>query len=104
MKNLIVSQLINDKGNGAMNQIVVEKKDKFGHIISKIFVSYGYNIIKYDIKNRKIYITENWDYSKTTRKHVCIFLRDFCNLPVYSRNDILKNISNKKLILVNKFD
>jgi len=61
--------LINDRGNIANNQIVVEHNNG---IID--FVSYDSHIARINKKGDLIF-GKNWDYSKTTLKHLYIFLR-----------------------------
>lgn len=84
-----VMQLVNDKNNGAVNQIVVF----INNVIH--FVSYGTLIAKYDINTEKLTLSKDWKYSKTTRKHLYIFLRDYTRHPVYNINDVRNNIKNK---------
>lgn len=68
-----VSQLINDNNNPAANQFIIE--------INKgtIFQSYDSVIAFYNKNDGKVYVTKDWDYSSTIRKHFYIFLRDYCN-------------------------
>ena len=68
-----VSQLINDKNNPAANQIIIEVNK------GDIFQSYDSVIAFYNKNDDKVYVTKDWDYSNTTRKHFYIFLRDHCN-------------------------
>ena len=68
-----VSQLINDKNNPAANQIIIEVNK------GVIFQSYDAVIAFYNKSDGKVYVTKDWDYSNTTRKHFYIFLRDYCN-------------------------
>lgn len=67
-----ISQLINDNNNPAVNQFIIEVNK------GVVFQSYGSIIAFYDKSNSKVYLTEDWDYSNTTRKHFFIFLRDYC--------------------------
>lgn len=69
---LKISQLINDNNNPAANQFVLEVSKGY------VFQSYDSVIAFYDRKENKVYVTKDWDYSNTTRKHFYIFLRDYC--------------------------
>ena len=93
----MVSQLINDRDNPAANQFVITIDGGY------IFQSYDSIIAFY--KGGKVYLTEDWDYSKTTRKHLYIFLRDYCNACGHLRKkDILYEIKQGNYILVNKIE
>ena len=63
----MVHQLINDNGNPAANQFVIRTKK------ATYFQSYNSVVCKLDGIN--IILSNNWDYSNTTRKHLYIFLR-----------------------------
>ena len=63
----MVYQLINDNGNYASNQFVI-KTNK-----ATYFQSYRSVICKLDGVN--IILSNNWDYSRTTTKHLYMFLR-----------------------------
>ena len=104
MKNISIKQLINDKGNPANNQIVATRTNDDGMIQSETFISYGYDICQYDRKTRNIYLTEKWDFSNTTRKHLFIFLREICNLSIYSRNDVLAMIGSGRFKVVEEIE
>lgn len=65
-----VKQLINNRGNAAANQFVIETKD------ATYFQSYNSIIAKIG-KNRKLTVSSDWDYSKTTMKHLNIFLANY---------------------------
>ena len=67
-----ISQLINDNNNPAANQFIIEINN------GVIFQSYDSVIAFYNKNNGKVYVTEDWDCSNTTRKHFYIFLRDYC--------------------------
>ena len=67
-----ISQLINDNNNPAANQFIIEVNN------GVIFQSYNPVIAFYNKNNGKVYVTEDWDCSNTTRKHFYIFLRDYC--------------------------
>lgn len=63
----MVHQLINDNGNPAANQFVIRTKK------ATYFQSYRSVVCKLDGIN--IILSNNWDYSKTTAKHLYMFLR-----------------------------
>ena len=66
--------MINDRGNGAMNQFVIYADGKI------IFQSYNSIIAVVDKTNKTIELGEDWDYSVTTGKHRNIFFRDYANI------------------------
>ena len=96
MKSIRISQLINDKGNGANNQFVVET-DK-----GTYFQSYDTIIAFVPNNSDEIVLSEDWEYSKTTSKHLYIFLMDCTKFYVNQRKDILRGIKEKKLKVVEK--
>lgn len=96
MKNIRISQLINDRKNGATNQFVVET-DK-----GRYFQSYDTIIAFVPYNSDDIVLSNDWEYSKTTSKHLYIFLRDYTNFYVNSRKDILRGIKEKKVKVVEK--
>ena len=87
--NYRVEQMINDRGNGAMNQFVIYADGKI------IFQSYNSIIAVVDKTNKTIELGEDWDYSVTTGKHRNIFFRDYANIPDLASKkgiqDALKN-------------
>lgn len=89
MENYRVEQMINDRGNGAMNQFVIYADGKI------IFQSYNSIIAVVDKMNKTIELGEDWDYSVTTGKHRNIFFRDYANIPDLASKkgiqDALKN-------------
>ena len=89
MENYRVEQLINDRGNGAMNQFVIYADNK------KIFQSYDSIIAVVDYTNKTVTLGDNWDYSVTTGKHRNIFFRDYANIPdLASKKGILDAMKN----------
>lgn len=70
-----VEQMINDRGNGAMNQFIL----RVGNIIA--FQSYDSMIATVDRDTKIITLFPAWDYSKTTGKHRNIFFKDYANIP-----------------------
>ena len=91
-----VYNLINDLGNPAQNQIVVE----LGNGVT-YFTSYSCPVCKID-KGEVVLNPVYWDYSRTTSKHLYIFLRSygFC---VSNRQDVKKRIKSGEF-KVNAFD
>ena len=87
--NYRVEQMINDRGNGAMNQFVIYADDKI------IFQSYDSIIATVSKANKTVTLGSNWDYSVTTGKHRNIFFRDYANIPDLASKkgiqDALKN-------------
>ena len=69
-----VEQMINDRGNGAMNQFVIHDGNAL------IFQSYSSLIAVVDYDTNEIILGEDWDYSVTTGKHRNIFFRDYANI------------------------
>ena len=87
--NYRVEQMINDRGNGAMNQFVIYADNKI------IFQSYDSIIATVDKTEKTVTLGVDWDYSKTTGKHRNIFFRDYANIPDLASKkgiqDALKN-------------
>lgn len=94
-----ISQLINDNNNPAANQFIIEVNN------GVIFQSYNSVIAFYNKNNGKVYVTEDWDYSNTTRKHFYIFLRDYCKAcGNIRRKDIEYEFEQGKYELVSNLD
>ena len=70
-----VEQMINDRGNGAMNQFIL----RVGNTIA--FQSYDSTIAVVDRDDNTVTIFPDWDYSVTTGKHRNIFFRDYAYIP-----------------------
>jgi hypothetical protein len=87
----MISQLINDNGNPAANQFIVKTKK------ATYFQSYESVVCKLDGNN--IVLSNNWDYSNTTRKHLYMFLRQNGYYDLSSAKDIRKAIKEKRVIL-----
>lgn len=89
-----ISQLINDNNNPAANQFVIEVDNGY------VFQSYNTIIAFYDADKRKVYMSKDWEYSNTTRKHFYIFLRDYCGACGEIRKcDVLYEIEQGNYIL-----
>ena len=87
--NVSVEQMINDRGNGAMNQFVIHDGDLL------MFQSYSSLIAVVNYATKEIILGEDWDYSITTGKHRNIFFRDNANIPdLMSANGIRKALKN----------
>ena len=81
VKKMKVEQMINDRGNGAMNQFVIT----VGNTIA--FQSYDSTIAVVDRDEKTVTIFPDWDYSKTTGKHRNIFFRDYANISALATMD-----------------
>lgn len=98
-----VSNLINDNGNAAANQFVLLENGKV------IFQSYQTRVAYK--KDDKVYIIPealrpretDSPSSNTTRKHLYIFLRDYCGMSWIRRIDDLKAAVKNGNIIVKKF-
>lgn len=80
-----IYQLINDKGISARNQFVVVKDGK------TYFQSYKTMIA--EVNKDKVTLSNDWDYSRTTLKHLYIFLRQE-GFQIEKKNDVLNAIKN----------
>ena len=87
----MVRQLINSNGNAAANQFVIKTAK------AVYFQSYNSVICKLDGIN--IVLSANWDYSRTTAKHLYIFLRENGYYNLSSAKEVRKAIADKKVIL-----
>ena len=92
MANFNISNLINDNGNAAANQFIIKTSK------ATYFQSYQSVVAKIDKKGNLI-LSENWDYSNTTRKHLYIFLRMYGYDYLCSAKDMRKAIKDKEVIL-----
>ena len=68
----------------------------------KVFQSYESIIAVYDETRNDLYVVEEFiNYSKTTSKHLYIFMREECNLYTISNlKDLLKSIKKGNIILI----
>ena len=78
----MVHQLINDNGNPAANQFVIRTKN------ATYFQSYNSVVCKLDGIN--IVLSMNWNYSKTTAKHLYMFLRQYGYYNLSSAKEVRK--------------
>lgn len=77
-----VEQLINDSGNSTNNHVVVTNNGL------RTFYSYGTPICEKNLKTNVLTIGKEYRHSKTTMKHLCIYLRDYEGKNVHS----IKNV------------
>lgn len=87
----MVRQLINDNGNPAANQFVIKTKKAI------YFQSYDSVVCKLDGIN--IVLSNNWDYSNTTRKHLYMFLRQNGYYDLLSAKEVRNAIKDGWVIL-----
>jgi hypothetical protein len=92
MANFNVRNLINDNGNAAANQFIIYTPK------ATYFQSYESVVAKIDRKGNLI-VSEYWDFSNTTRKHLYIFLRLYGYRHLCSAKDMRKAIKDKEVIL-----
>ena len=92
MANFNVSNLINNNGNAVANQFIIRTPK------AVYFQSYRSVVAKID-KNNNVILSENWDYSNTTRKHLYNFLHTYGYRELCSSKDMLQAIKNKEVIL-----
>lgn len=98
-KNFGVSNMINDNGNAAANQFIINEGDKV------VFQSYKTRIAC--INKGKVYIVPNAvekrgetiESSTTTRKHLYIFLRNHCGMWINGISDLKDAIKSGTIIL-----
>ena len=89
---MVVTQLINSKGNAVKNQFVIFDN---GNIY---FKSYNSTIAKITL-NKNLILGKHWNYSNTTLKHLYEFLRQN-NMPELASKQALKNLIDKNKITV----
>ena len=70
---MLVSNLINSKGNAVKNQFIITDGNK------TIFQSYNSKICEIDPEKETITIFPDWNYSMTTTKYFCYFLTKIYN-------------------------
>lgn len=93
-----ISNLVNDNGKHAVNQFLVETTERI------YFQSYERIIAVKDNNNGKITLSQDWDYSKTTSKHLYIWLRDYTRHRVSGRDDVAELIENGTIKVVEKIN
>ena len=92
MANFNVSNLINNNGNAVANQFIIRTPK------AVYFQSYRSVVAKID-KNNNVILSENWDYSHTTLKHLYNFLYLYGYRELCSSKDMRQAIKNKEVIL-----
>ena len=92
MANFNVCNLINNNGNAVPNHFIIYTPK------ATYFQSYLSVVAKIDKKGNLI-LSENWDYSNTTRKHLYIFLRMYGYDYLCSAKDMRKAIKDKEVML-----
>ena len=88
-----VSNLINNNGNAAANQFVIRTTT------ATYFQSYRSVVCK--LQNNNVIVSNYWDYSNTTRKHLYIFLSDYGYGHLCSAAKMRKAIEQGEVILEN---
>lgn len=91
-----VQNLINNNGNAARNQFVIK------HNGSVYFQSYDSVVAKYE--DGVLTLTRYWDYSNTTRKHLYIFINDYCYGYSGNRESILKGLRDGSIKMAGELD
>lgn len=81
----MVSNLINSNGRAVANQFIISELGSIS------FQSYNSLVCK--IENEKVTLGRDYDYSRTTMKHLLTFLRD-AGRRVYSIADVRKKIKD----------
>jgi len=90
----MVRQLINNNGNPAANQFIITTTT------ATYFQSY--NSVVAMIKDGKLTLSDYWDFSKTTAKHLYIFLASYGFGYLYNAKSIRDAIKNGEVTLVLK--
>lgn len=80
------------------NQFVIYNDDAI------VFQSYRTLIAMWSYKEQKLYINWNyWDYSKTTSKHLKIFINEYTKYTYDNKNQFLKLLlSDDSILLFNE--
>ena len=76
------------------NQFIINDEEK-----QKIyFQSYNSMIAIYDRSKQRLTLGYDWDYSKTTSKHLYLFIDDYCFIEGFNINSKTKKQDIQKLI------
>ena len=70
-----IANLTNDKGRAWANQIVIDAEFEMGGSVM-ILQSYDSKVAMIDYEEQRIDLSDDWDYSATTRRAVYKFLSD----------------------------
>ncbi len=87
----MICQLINDNGNAAANQFVINT--------SKATYFQSYNSVVCKLDGLNITLSTDWDYSNTTMKHLYMFLRQNGYYTLSSAKKLRKAIAEGGVIL-----
>ena len=77
-----VEQMINTRGNGAMNQFVITDGER------TVFQSYQSTIIEVDNNKMIVKVFPDYNYSRTTGKHRNIFFTDYVGYSLRGLNTL----------------
>ena len=88
----MVRQLINNRGNYAANQFIITNNGAI------YFQSYNSVVAKIE-RNGKLVLSSYWDYSRTTSKHLYIFLASHGYSNLCSAATVRKAIANGEVTL-----
>lgn len=69
------------------NQFMIEDEEK------RYFQSYESLVAIYDKNTRHLTLGRDWNYSNTTKKHLYIFINEYCS--IYELDALLKESKNK---------
>ena len=84
----MITNLINERGNSTANQFVIVENGTI------TFQSYNSKIAVIDAKNNVSLSYNMWDYSRTTMKYLCQFLRQNGWHEIKGKKDVEKMIKN----------
>jgi len=97
MLKMKVENLLNNKGNRAVNQFVISDYSQ------GVFIFQSYNTQIAEIKNNKLTLTDAFDYSNTTSKHAKIFITGYFTFNDEATSKIWKDAKKGKRVF-NKSD
>lgn len=84
----MVTNLINERGNATANQFVIVENGTI------TFQSYSTKIAVIDAKNNVSLNYNMWDYSRTTMKYLCQFLRQNGWHEIKGKKDVEQRIKS----------
>jgi hypothetical protein len=94
---LKIEQLINNRNNPASKQMVVTDRG------IRTFFSYGSPICRKSIKRGTLTFGSKYRYSRTTMKHLLIYLRDYEGWNTHTIKDVDKSIKAKSVKYTEKW-